>query len=126
MGKTGAAFDGNNIVFTAIKLYEAGGFDIVYGGKAGTISGVAGYQNSNGTEGSMLRTSTASFSYPISTATLTVLAQAACDCLRVSAATQPSYDIGLTKVSMPVYVANVYGCYFKGYIGEGVYGSRRS
>ena len=104
MGKTGVAFDGNNIVFTAVKLYEAGGFDIVYGGKAGSISGLAGYQNSTGTEGFMLGNS-ASFAYPISATALTILAKADMIVYKFIPGTQPKYDIGLTKLVMPVYVA---------------------
>lgn len=103
LAKKGVAPDGNNILFTAVKLYEAGGFDIVYGGKAGSISGVAGYQNADGTQGVMLG-NTAAFAYPITATALTILAEADMIVYKFIEGTQPMYDAGLTKLSIPVYV----------------------
>ncbi len=103
MAKKGVAPDGSNIIFMAIKLYEAGGFDIVYGGKAGSISGVAGYQNADGTEGKMVG-KTANFAYPISDAALTILANKDMIVYKFISGTQPAYDAGLTKLKLPVYV----------------------
>jgi hypothetical protein len=120
MGKTGAAFDGTNIIFTAVKLYEAGGFDIIYGGKAGSISGVAGYQNSNGTEGFMLGNS-ASFAYPITATALTILGKSDMIVYKFIPGSQPTYDIGLTKLVLPVYVAKSTDVTLKGTLAN--YGS---
>jgi hypothetical protein len=102
MAKKGVAPDGSNIIFTAVKLYEAGGFDIIYGGKAGSISGVAGYQNADGTEGKMIG-KTASFAYPISSSALTILANKDILVYKFIAGTQPAYDAGLSKLSLPIY-----------------------
>ena len=104
MAKKGVAPDGNNIIFVAVKLYEAGGFDIVYGGKAGSISGVAGYQNADGTEGTMLGNST-SFAYPITATALTILANADMIVYKFIPGIQPNYEVALNKLVLPVYVA---------------------
>ncbi len=104
MAKKGVAPDGNNILFTAVKLYEAGGFDIIYGGKAGSISGVAGYQNANGTEGVMLGNST-SFAYPIAGTALSILANADMIVYKFIPGPQANYEVGLNKLVLPVYVA---------------------
>ncbi|MCF8429794.1 MAG: T9SS type A sorting domain-containing protein [Bacteroidia bacterium] len=103
MAKKGVTPDGSNIIFMAIKLYEAGGFDIVYGGKAGSISGVAGYQNADGTIGSMIGGNT-SFAYPIAATALTILANADMIVYKHIAGVQPNYDGALSKLTIPVYV----------------------
>ncbi len=104
MGKTGFPFNETNIVFMAIKLYEAGGFDIVYGGKAGSISGLAGYQNYNGTKGLMIG-GTESFDYPIASTALSILSEPNMIVYKFIPGNQPKFDVGLTKISVPVYVA---------------------
>ncbi len=103
MAKKGVTPDGSNIIFMAVKLYEAGGFDIIYGGKAGSISGVAGYQNADGTEGKMIG-KTASFAYPITASALTILANKDMIVYKFIAGNQPAYDASLSKLSIPVYV----------------------
>ena len=103
MAKKGLTPDGNNIIFMAIKLYEAGGFDIIYGGKAGSISGLAGYQNADGTMGSMIG-GNASFAYPIAATALTILANADMIVYKYVAGVQPNFDGALSKLTIPVYV----------------------
>lgn len=103
MAKKGVTPDGSNIIFMAIKLYEAGGFDIIYGGKSGSISGLAGYQNADGTMGSMIG-GNASFAYPIAATALTILANADMIVYKHVAGVQPNYDGALSKLTIPVYV----------------------
>lgn len=102
MAKKGVTPDGSNIIFMAVKLYEAGGFDIVYGGKAGSISGVAGYQNADGTEGKMVG-KTSNFAYPITNTALSILANKDMIVYKFIVGTQPAYDASLTKLKLPVY-----------------------
>jgi hypothetical protein len=113
MAKKGVTPDGSNIIFMAIKLYEAGGFDIIYGGKAGSISGLAGYQNSDGTMGSMIG-GNASFAYPIPATALTILANADMIVYKHVAGIQPNYDAALTKLIIDPVVKKATNITLKG------------
>jgi len=103
MAKKGVTPDGSNIIFMAIKLYEAGGFDIVYGGKAGSISGAAGFQNADATIGSMIG-GNASFAYPIAETALKILTNPEMIVYKFLPGVQPGYDAALSKLTIPVYV----------------------
>jgi hypothetical protein len=103
MAKKGVAPDGSNIIFTAVRLYEAGGFDIIYGGKAGSISGLAGYQNDDASAASMIGNS-ANFAYPIASAEITIFDNPEMIVYKFISGTQPNQDVFLRKATIPVFV----------------------
>ncbi len=99
-GTIGQATPGTNVTYFAIRLYEAGNFDIVHNYGFGTFGATVGTQNADNTKGFMVAGSPEmNFGGPNGNYTASLS-----DVYTFQYGIQPSFETALTRVTLPRFI----------------------